>query len=157
MNQPSSVREDPQSVPQVLTSDREEIVGAVLTVSDVTKRRQDERRLRELNETLGELVAERTQERDRIWQVSQDMLGVADANGVWISINPAWPRILGWDYEEILGKTSEWLEHPEDREKTRAEVARLAAGGLTLAVRRQHLWDRLRVFTNGGWLVHRSP
>ena len=24
-------------------------------------------------------------------------------------------------------------------------------------VRRQHLWDRLRVFTNGGWLVHRSP
>ena len=25
------------------------------------------------------------------------------------------------------------------------------------AVRRQHLWDRLRVFTNGGWLVHRSP
>ncbi|MHC2019702.1 PAS domain S-box protein [Methylobacterium sp. CM6247] len=111
----------------------EEIVGAVLTVSDVTKRRQDERRLRELNETLGELVAERTQERDRIWQVSQDMLGVADANGVWISINPAWPRILGWDYDEILGNTSEWLEHPDDREKTRAEVDRLAAGGLTLA------------------------
>ncbi|WP_246685097.1 cache domain-containing protein [Methylobacterium sp. WL69] len=24
-------------------------------------------------------------------------------------------------------------------------------------VRRQHLWDRMRVFTNGGWLVHRSP
>ncbi|KQT83738.1 hypothetical protein ASG51_16520 [Methylobacterium sp. Leaf465] len=28
---------------------------------------------------------------------------------------------------------------------------------LVLLVRRQHLWDRLRVFTNGGWLVHRSP
>lgn len=25
------------------------------------------------------------------------------------------------------------------------------------AVRRHHLWDRMRVFTNGGWLVHRSP
>ncbi|MET0427957.1 MAG: ATP-binding protein, partial [Microvirga sp.] len=69
----------------------------------------------------------------RIWQVSQDMLGVADANGVWVSINPAWRRILGWEANEIIGKTSEWLEHPDDREKTRAEVARLAAGGLTLA------------------------
>jgi PAS domain S-box-containing protein len=50
-----------------------------------------------------------------------------------VSINPAWQRILGWDYHDIVGKTSEWLEHPEDRERTRAEVARLAAGGLTLA------------------------
>ncbi len=24
-------------------------------------------------------------------------------------------------------------------------------------VRRQHLWDRMMVFRNGGWLVHRSP
>ncbi|WP_156389690.1 hypothetical protein [Methylobacterium sp. Leaf465] len=30
-------------------------------------------------------------------------------------------------------------------------------GGVVQVVRRQHLWDRLRVFTNGGWLVHRSP
>ncbi|WP_438617028.1 PAS domain-containing protein [Methylobacterium haplocladii] len=89
--------------------------------------------LRTLNDTLAAQVAERTKERDRIWQVSQDMLGVADANGIWVSINPAWQRILGWDYHDIVGKSSEWLEHPDDREKTRAEVAHLAAGGLTLA------------------------
>ncbi|ACB27184.1 PAS domain S-box protein [Methylobacterium radiotolerans] len=89
--------------------------------------------LRALNETLAAQVAERTHERDRIWHVSRDMLGVADANGVWVSINPAWHRILGWDYHDIVGKTSEWLEHPDDRERTRAEVAHLAAGGLTLA------------------------
>ena len=36
---------------------------------------------------------------------------------------------------------------------------RLQLGNATVTsiVRRQHLWDRLRVFTNGGWLVHRSP
>ena len=34
---------------------------------------------------------------------------------------------------DLIGRTSEWLEHPDDRERTRAEVARLAAGGLTLA------------------------
>ncbi|KQT75791.1 hypothetical protein ASG51_22740 [Methylobacterium sp. Leaf465] len=89
--------------------------------------------LRALNETLAHQVAERTKERDRIWHVSQDMLGVSDANGVWVGINPAWQRILGWDYHDIVGKTSEWLEHPEDRERTRTEVAHLAAGGLTLA------------------------
>ncbi|WP_342167280.1 PAS domain S-box protein [Methylobacterium sp. SD21] len=89
--------------------------------------------LRALNETLATQVAERTQERDRIWHVSRDMLGVADANGVWVSVNPAWQRVLGWDYHDIVGKTSEWLEHPDDRERTRAEVARLAAGGLTIA------------------------
>ena len=89
--------------------------------------------LRALNETLSAQVAERTKERDRIWQVSQDMLGVSDANGVWVSINPAWRRILGWEAHEIIGRTSEWLEHPEDRERTRAEVAHLAAGGLTMA------------------------
>ncbi|GJD32431.1 Sensor histidine kinase RcsC [Methylobacterium adhaesivum] len=107
---------------------------------DVHERRavEDERDrvaadLRALNETLAAQVAERTQERDRIWHVSRDMLGVADASGVWVSINPAWQRVLGWDYHDIVGKTSEWLEHPDDRDKTRAEVARLAAGGPTLA------------------------
>ncbi|MCJ2066004.1 PAS domain-containing protein [Methylobacterium sp. J-088] len=81
----------------------------------------------------ADTLAERTQERDRIWQVSQDMLGIADGDGIWISINPAWQRILGWDRHEIVGKTSEWLEHPDDRARTRAEIERLTAGGLTLA------------------------
>ncbi|MEA1834795.1 PAS domain S-box protein [Methylobacterium durans] len=89
--------------------------------------------LKALNSTLADQVEARTNERDRIWQVSHDMLGVADSNGVWLSINPAWTMILGWEAEEIVGRTSEWLEHPEDHEKTRAEVARLAAGHSTLA------------------------
>jgi len=100
---------------------------------DAVERVRAQGALRALNETLAAQVAERTKERDRIWHVSQDMLGVADTNGVWVSINPAWHRILGWDYHDIVGKTSEWLEHPDDRERTRAEVAHLAAGGLTLA------------------------
>ena len=84
-----------------------------------------------LNQTLEEQVAARTAERDRIWQVSDDLLGVADENGVWLSISPAWTRVLGWEAEEIIGRTSEWLEHPDDREKTRAEVAKLGGGTST--------------------------
>lgn len=119
---------------RIWTADEVSLVEEVAArIWDAVERVRAQDDLRTLNETLAVQVAERTQERDRIWEVSQDMLGVADANGVWVSINPAWRRILGWDAHEILGRTSEWLEHPDDREKTRAEVARLAFGGLTLA------------------------
>ncbi len=94
---------------------------------DMNERHAAEEALRELNLSLERRVAERTQERDRVWQVSLDMLGVAAADGTWISINPAWTKILGWIPEEILGKTSEWLEHPDDRRKMRDAVSRLAA------------------------------
>ena len=89
--------------------------------------------LEALNATLAEHVEARTEERDRIWQVSHDMLGVANAEGIWVSVNPAWTTILGWQANVVVGRTSEWLEHPDDQERTRAEVARLAAGQSTLA------------------------
>ena len=68
---------------------------------DMNERRAAEEALRELNLTLEHRVAERTQERDRIWQVSLDMLGVAAADGTWISVNPAWTMVLGWLPDEI--------------------------------------------------------
>ena len=96
--------------------------------NDITARRRLEEALRGLNETLERQVAARTAERDRIWQVSRDMLGVADADGVWLSVNPAWTAILGWQPEEVVGRTSGWLEHPEDQNRTRTEIQRLGAG-----------------------------
>ena len=92
---------------------------------------ENEAKLHEQNITLEQRVAERTRERDRVWQNSRDMLGVADAQGVWLSVNPAWSRILGWRPEEIVGQTSEWMTHPEDRPKTRDEIGSLAAGNAT--------------------------
>src|SRR5262249_36090324 len=42
------------------------------------------------------LLAQRTRERNRIWQVSEDLLGVRNFEGYFISMNPAWSRTLGW-------------------------------------------------------------
>ncbi len=84
-----------------------------------------------LNQTLEAQVEARTQERDRIWQVSQDLLGVADLNGAWRSVNPAWTRVLGWQPTDILGRSSEWLHHPDDRAKVAVESRRLVAGERT--------------------------
>src|SRR6202163_1611912 len=88
--------------------------------------------LAELNATLAQRVEEKTRERDRIWNVSQDLLVVADRNGVWRTVNPAWTKTLGWNEAELLNRTSEWLEHPDDGGLTRTEVNKLIQGNRTV-------------------------
>ena len=88
--------------------------------------------LAELNATLAERVEEKTRERDRIWNVSQDLLLVADRNGVWKTVNPAWTRTLGWSEAELLNRTSQWLEHPDDHGITRAQVEKLGRSEATV-------------------------
>jgi PAS domain S-box-containing protein len=101
--------------------------------NDVSDRRAAQAELNELNRELERRVAERTAERDRLWQRSLDLFGIADSNGIWLSVNPAWTTILGWEASEIVGQTSEWIEHPDDKAKTREEVSRLASGVETVA------------------------
>nr|WP_284700950.1 ATP-binding protein [Robbsia betulipollinis] len=84
--------------------------------------------MRHINETLEARVTQRTQERDGIWNASRDLLGVTDAEGRWLSVNPAWKKLLCWNITEIVGRTSEWMEHPDDRQRTRLELGRLFSG-----------------------------
>ncbi|TPG49288.1 PAS domain S-box protein [Roseomonas nepalensis] len=98
------------------------------SINDVTDLKRAEALLREENVALGRRVEDRTQERDRIWQLSQDMLGVADADGVWLSVNPAWTAILGWTAAEIVGRTSHWLQHPDDLVRSQQSRDKLKAG-----------------------------
>jgi PAS domain S-box-containing protein len=107
-------------------------------VADLALRQSEEQfrkladQLAELNATLAQRVEEKTRERDRIWNVSQDLLVVADRDGVWRTVNPAWTKTLGWSEAELLNRTSEWLEHPDDGGPTRTEVNRLIQGNLTV-------------------------
>ena len=109
-----------------------EHIGFIGVAHDITAAKQAEIELRRLNETLEAQVDARTRERDRIWNVSRDMLVVTDRLGVWINASPAATTMLGWSAAELLGRTSEWLEHPDDIVRTRAERAHLAAGGISL-------------------------
>jgi PAS domain S-box-containing protein len=88
--------------------------------------------LADLNATLAQRVEEKTRERDRIWNVSQDLLVVADRNGVWQTVNPAWTRTLGWSEAELLNRTSQWLEHPHDGGIAGTHVRELAARETTV-------------------------
>ncbi|MGN6412219.1 MAG: PAS domain-containing protein [Nitrobacter sp.] len=102
------------------------------TNTDVHDQKRIASKLAELNATLAERVEEKTRERDRIWNVSQDLLLVTDHDGIWHSVNPAWTRTLGWSEAELLERTAEWIEHPEDIVKTRVEIRRLARGKATV-------------------------
>jgi PAS domain S-box-containing protein len=88
--------------------------------------------LRTFNETLEQRIQDETRERLQIWNVSQDLLVIAGLNGGVLSVNPAWTATLGWSEEDLLGESSEWLLHPDDRERTRAELDHLAQGHKTL-------------------------
>jgi PAS domain S-box-containing protein len=107
-------------------------------LADLALRQSEERfrnladQLAELNATLAQRVEEKTRERDRIWNVSQDLLVVADRNGVWRTVNPAWTKTLGWSEAELLNRTSEWLEHQDDGGITRAEVKKLGDSETTV-------------------------
>lgn len=108
------------------------IIRWIGTNTDVHDQKTTEAELASLNATLAERVREKTRERDRIWNVSQDLLLVADIDGTWRSINPAWTTTLGWRERELVNKTSHWLEHPDDRQKIDAELGRLAQGQPTI-------------------------
>src|SRR5476649_2386088 len=108
------------------------IIRWIGTNTDVHDQKLIAGELAELNATLAQRVEEKTRERDRIWNVSQDLLVVAYRSGVWRTVNPAWIRTLGWSEAELLGRTSEWLEHPDDGGLTRAQVNNLIRGDLTV-------------------------
>jgi diguanylate cyclase (GGDEF)-like protein/PAS domain S-box-containing protein len=65
--------------------------------------------VRQLAEKLESRVQQRTQERDRIWRTSQDILAVAALNGTFLSFNPAFTRILGWDENDLSSLTAHCL------------------------------------------------
>ena len=112
---------------------------------DVTARKWAERRLRELNDTLENRVAERTAERDRLWRLSQDLLSRANFDGRMIAISPAWMQVLGWSESELLARPYASFMHPDDMPRTLEAIA-------SMAETRQPSRFENRILTReGGW------
>jgi PAS domain S-box-containing protein len=101
--------------------------------------------LRLLSERLEAEVERRTLERDRIWQVSEDLLAVSDFAGYFLSINPAWTRLLGWTEDQIKAMHVSELRHPDDTPDSEAGRKMLAEGVSTVRME-----NRLR-HKDGSW------
>jgi PAS domain S-box-containing protein len=79
---------------------------------------------------------------DNFFERSSTMFCVADFNGYFRRVNPAWERILGHSQIELL--TTPYLDfvHPEDRARTIAEASHISEGMHTLEFEnRYRCWD----------------
>ncbi len=83
-------------------------------------------------ERFARSFQEATRERDRIWQVSEDLLGMRTFAGYFLSVNPAWTRTLGWSEAEIKGMHVNDLRHPDDFSAATEGRRRLAEGAGTV-------------------------
>jgi PAS domain S-box-containing protein len=122
-----------------------DILGINVAAEEITERKRAEHalaasqdRLRKLNDTLAERVEVQAKERDRIWNVSQDLLTVTDLDGVILDVNPAWLSTLGWAADDLVSNKFEKFVFSADRDRSYEEFRRLLAGG-----RPQHFENRI--------------
>ncbi len=101
------------------------MIGAML---DQSARKAVERQLRAVNERLAETVETTTADRNRLWDLSGDIMLRAEFDGTIVAANPAWTAMLGWDLASILQRPLFDLLHPDDRHATAQAAAGLARG-----------------------------
>jgi PAS domain S-box-containing protein len=104
------------------------IGGLLITVLDTTEEHRTDQLLRQITQQLEDEVAQRTRERDRVWQLSEDLMAVTDFEGNIHSANPAWKRVLGWSESELKRMKVEDIRHPDDAAAARVQRMKLAAG-----------------------------
>lgn len=92
--------------------------------------------LRRLNETLEQQVQQRTQELNRLWNTSPDLMLVIDFEGVFVRVNPAWTTLLGYQPHELIGHHVNEFVIPDDHAQTVDAYTLAAAGGLPRIVNR---------------------
>jgi diguanylate cyclase (GGDEF)-like protein/PAS domain S-box-containing protein len=85
----------------------------------------------------------------RFFDLSQDMLCTADMDGYFVELNSAWGDCLGYSDEELRAAPFGELVHPEDRERTEAELAGQFEGNGTAGFENRYLakdgsWHWLR-------------
>ncbi len=76
---------------------------------------------------------------DRFFSTSIDMLCFLDFSGHFKRLNPAWERTLGFTRQELMARPFIEFVHPDDRERTLAQNARVRAGGQALGFENRYL------------------
>lgn len=99
------------------------------TSDEKIKRSQAE--LQRLNRTLESEVYQRTEERDRAWRLSQELLVIARADGTLEAVNASWTRLLGWDENETVGKSFVEFTHPDDLRQAKTAMAGILVSPMT--------------------------
>jgi PAS domain S-box-containing protein len=95
---------------------------------DVTAQHRVEEELRGETQKLAAVVEERTRERNRIFDLSNELFAAAGFDGYLRTINPAWQTLLGYTEAELLGRPFIDLIHPDDHAAAAGVVSALTQG-----------------------------
>jgi two-component system, sensor histidine kinase len=66
----------------------------------------------------------------RIFETSLDLIMVVDKHGNFIRLSPSAHAIIGYDPEELVGRSAAKILYPEDLDSTRDEMRRARRGGV---------------------------
>jgi len=69
-----------------------------------------------------------SEERDRFFNSASDLLAIANLDGYFTQVNPAWQTVLGWTEAEMTSQAYFDLIHPDDVDKTKLEAQAVAEG-----------------------------
>ncbi len=96
-----------------------EIIGASKIAHDITEEKQAREKLRR-----------EVEERERIFETSQDLILVTDGFGNFIQVSPSVKTILGLNPEDMIGHSATEFIHPDDLQKTRDEMRAARRGAV---------------------------
>ncbi|WP_420992532.1 response regulator [Cupriavidus sp. 30B13] len=96
---------------------------------EIAKRAAAQAALHELNETLERRVAETVADRDRLWELSEDLLMVAGFDGALQRVSPSWRSVMGHALPGLLGQPYLDFVHPADLAVATARLLELRQSG----------------------------
>ena len=74
-----------------------------------------------------ESLRQKTEELDRFFSVTLDLLCIANTGGYFLRLNPAWEKVLGYSREELMANRFFDFVHPDDLASTQEAVSKLAS------------------------------
>jgi PAS domain S-box-containing protein len=86
-------------------------------ITDITEKKESEEELRRMAD-----------ENSRMFNNSLSLACIANFNGYFEKLNPAWERVLGWSIEELMARPFVDFVHPDDAKKT-SDVSSYVSGG----------------------------
>ena len=103
-----------QSISFPINTQHHRMLGTIMR--DITERKRIEETLRE-----------KTEELDRFFSLTLDLLCIANVDGYFLRLNNAWETTLGYRLEDLEGKRFLDFVHPDDLESTLGAIAELSA------------------------------
>ena len=95
------------------------LAGQVVSLLDLRKNHAD--------------FVESQKELNNFIELSKDLVCIANVDGLFYKVNPAFTTVLGYSKEELEGSSFINLVHPDDLASTYKEIEKLAQGEMTIS------------------------